>query len=242
MASTSIPMHNTGNGFTIVTHVMSQPTATAETGRVAGFGPLQKFLKAEPKALGTVQIIIGIMTIFFGIVLLVNTGTISSHIGVIFWGSLCYIIAGSLTVVASNKLNRCEVKASMVLNVFSTICAGIAIITFSLDLSYSRYYSYSRYHPTITMGICGVLLLFQVLQFIISILVSAFACKATSKPQPAVNIVTVVPNPEECHPLVNPFPIAQSQQGPFAISSTIVNSPPAENPPPYNEMKDQQVS
>ncbi|XP_076871964.1 membrane-spanning 4-domains subfamily A member 4A-like [Brachyhypopomus gauderio] len=242
MASTSIPMHNTGNGFTIVTHVMSQPTATAETGRVAGFGPLQKFLKAEPKALGTVQIMIGIMTMLFGIVLLVQAETITCFSGVTFWGSVFYIIAGSLTVAASNKLHRCVVNGSLVLNVFSTICAGIGIIIFSLDLAFNfLYHHHPYYYQNVTKGICGVLLVFHVLQFIISISISAFACKASCISEPAVNIVTVVPNPEERHPLVNPFPTAQSQQGPFAISSTTANPPPAENPPPY-EMKDQPVS
>ncbi|XP_076871951.1 membrane-spanning 4-domains subfamily A member 4A-like isoform X2 [Brachyhypopomus gauderio] len=212
MASTSIPMHNTGNGFTIVTHVMSQPTATAETGRVAGFGPLQKFLKAEPKALGTVQIMIGLMTILFGIVLLVFGHTIISYFGVTFWGSLCYIIAGSLTVEASNKLRRCVVKVSLVFNVLSTICAGISIILFSMDFFLSSCNHYYNDDPTVTREICGVLLLFQVLQFTISISISAFACKATSRSKPPRNIFTVVPNPEEHHPLVNPFPTAQSQQ------------------------------
>ncbi|XP_076871965.1 membrane-spanning 4-domains subfamily A member 12-like [Brachyhypopomus gauderio] len=242
MASTSIPMHNTGNGFTIVTHVMSQPTATAETGRVAGFGPLQKFLKAEPKALGTVQIMIGMMTMLFGIVLLVQFETITCISGVTFWGSLFYIIAGSLTVAASNKLHRCVVNGSLVLNVFSTICAGIGIILLSLDLAFDFFHYSPYYYQNVSKGICGVLLVFHVLQFIISISNSAFACKATCISEPAVNIVTVVPNPEERHPLVNSFPTDQSQQGLFAISSTTANSPPAENPPPYNEMKDQPVS
>ncbi|XP_076871957.1 membrane-spanning 4-domains subfamily A member 8-like [Brachyhypopomus gauderio] len=241
MASTSIPMHNTGNGFTIVTHVMSQPTATAETGRVAGFGPLQKFLKVEPKALGTVQIMIGIMAMLFGNVLSIQSETITCFSRFTFWGSLFYIIAGSLTVAASNKLHRCLVNGSLVLNVFSTICAGIGIILLSVDLAFNFGYYSPYYHQNVSKGICGVLLVFHVLQFTISISISAFACKATSRSEPAVNIVTVVPNPEEHHPLVNPFPTAQSQQGLFAISSTTANSPPAEYPPPY-EMKDQPVS
>ncbi|XP_035380807.1 membrane-spanning 4-domains subfamily A member 12-like isoform X2 [Electrophorus electricus] len=212
MSSTAVPMQNMGNGYTIVTHVISQPTAPAGTESVVGLGQFKKFLKGEPKTLG-------------------------------------YLIAGSLTVAASNKHNRCLVNSSLVLNVFSTISAGIVIILLSLDLAFSRYF-YSCYdygyncssYKTLTRGTIGVLLVFSVLQFFISITISAFACKATCNTEPSMNIVTVVPNPLECHPVVSPLSTSSGQQGPQAISSTIMNCPSVENPPPYSEMKGQPVN
>ncbi|KAK1798876.1 hypothetical protein P4O66_007163 [Electrophorus voltai] len=249
MSSTAVPMQNMGNGYTIVTHVISQPTAPAGTESVVGLGPFKKFLKGEPKTLGTIQIMIGLMTILFGIVITIDPITITVYSGITFWGSLFYLIAGSLTVAASNKHNRCLVNSSLVLNVFSTISAGIVIILLSLDLAFSRYF-YSCYdygyncssYKTLTRGTIGVLLVFSVLQFFISITISAFACKATCNTEPSMNIVTVVPNPLECHPVVSPLSTSSGQQGPQAISSTIMNCPSVENPPPYTEMKGQPVN
>ncbi|XP_065122894.1 membrane-spanning 4-domains subfamily A member 15-like isoform X2 [Paramisgurnus dabryanus] len=104
--------------------------------------PLQRFLVGQPKALGTVQIMIGVVTLLTGIVLGINVPhfllTVIS--GINFWGSIIYIITGSLSVAAENKLQSCVVLGG---------------------------------------GILAMLLLFSILQFILSITISGFACKAT---------------------------------------------------------------
>ncbi|XP_067284442.1 membrane-spanning 4-domains subfamily A member 4A-like [Pseudorasbora parva] len=164
---------------------------------------LTEFFKAQPKALGTVQIMIGVVCFLFGII----RTNILDHIpaieisGINFWGSLIYISAGSLSVAARNKLHPCVVKASLGMNVISAITAGIAIVLMSFEISgsvyYGCYYDYNNYsreynsHYSNTremclkfkgydLGISGILLVFSVLQFIISICISGFACKATS--------------------------------------------------------------
>ncbi|XP_076871954.1 membrane-spanning 4-domains subfamily A member 8-like isoform X2 [Brachyhypopomus gauderio] len=126
-----------------------------------GFQPgrFEKFLKVQPKALG-------------------------------------YIIAGSLTVAAENKRHICLLKGSLGMNVVSAVFSGTAIVLFSMDFvvrqvfnCYEMYGSYESYgsesHEECWMffsrsnGISGVLLLFSLLQFIISICISAFGCRAT---------------------------------------------------------------
>ncbi|XP_035252046.1 membrane-spanning 4-domains subfamily A member 8-like isoform X6 [Anguilla anguilla] len=147
------------SGFVVVTQVYPQqsgPTAPAfcTTSHVSSV--LGKFLKGDPKALG-------------------------------------YISSGALSVAANNKLNKCLVRGALGMNIISTITAGIAIILFSLDfVIMMRYYcsdneeSYSYYNcrrlqrtlETRSQGMTGVLLVFSILEFIISICVSAFACRA----------------------------------------------------------------
>ncbi|XP_036427256.1 membrane-spanning 4-domains subfamily A member 4A-like [Colossoma macropomum] len=246
MSTTAVPLSNTGNGYTIVTHVIPPPTSTEIGENISTGGPLQKFLKGEPKALGTVQIMIGLMTFMFGIVITIHTDlVITVYSGIAFWGALMYIITGSLAVAASNKLHRCVVKGALVMNVLSSIVAGTAIILLSLDFVISALLTHCRYdydgsfkcNKSQTTGINAVLLIFSIMQFIISICVSAFAYKSTCKAEPSVN-VTVVPNRVGCCSVVNPFPAHNIQQYPmYAISGATMNSPPMESPPEYTEIK-----
>ncbi|XP_060774620.1 membrane-spanning 4-domains subfamily A member 12-like [Neoarius graeffei] len=247
MASASIPLTNVGSGYTIVTQVLPSSTAPTTAGQNPSqtISPLQKFLKGEPKALGTVQIMVGVLTILFGIVLAIFPDSISVVSGVMFWGSLFHISAGSLAVAANNKLNHCVVKATMVVNILSTIAAGIAIIILSIDLVISPVYRSCYYREddcrnwylavSYRHGITGVLLVFSVLQFTVSIAVSAFTCKATCSSEPTLNIVNVVQNPEMCVPVVNSYPAQQPQPGVSTMNAVAMSSAPMESPPAYCE-------
>ncbi|XP_077091507.1 membrane-spanning 4-domains subfamily A member 15-like [Siphateles boraxobius] len=163
---------------------------------------LAGFFKGQPKALGTVQIMIGVVCFLFGITCTVldkHYPGILVISGITYWGSLIYISAGSLSVAAQNKLHLCVVKASLGMNVISAITAGIATVLMSMEIAlrwdYQRCYNdgYSRNYGhdyssseeicldlKRYLGIVGILLVFSILQFIISICISAFACKATS--------------------------------------------------------------
>ncbi|KAG1960243.1 membrane-spanning 4-domain, subfamily A, member 17C.1 [Pimephales promelas] len=141
--------------------------------------------QAQPKALGTVQIVIGVVNFMFGIVrttfLSKDHPVIIVKSGITYWGSLFYVSGGSLSVAAQNKLHPCVVKASLGMNVINAITAGISIVLMSIEIKYD-------------LGISGILLVFSILQFIISIYISGFACKATCKKDSQTTVVNVALN------------------------------------------------
>ncbi|XP_047015031.1 membrane-spanning 4-domains subfamily A member 4A isoform X5 [Ictalurus punctatus] len=176
MASASIPLYNLGSGYTIVTQVLP---STVDQNSSQAVGPLQKFLKGEPKALGTVQIMNGIMILLLGIWLLSDTSN-TVYFFVIFCGSF--------------------------------FTAGISSI---------------------------FLLVFSLLQFAVSIAISAFACKATASNEPTLNISNVVPDPEGYVSVDNYFPAHHAHPGISAINAVAM---PVGSPPAYSEIKSESDS
>ncbi|KAI4875861.1 hypothetical protein NFI96_034114 [Prochilodus magdalenae] len=225
MSGTAVPLSNTANGNTIVSQVLSP---SSEPGQViSSLNPVQKFLKGWPKTLGTVQIMTGLLALILGIVLAVIS---PYHLFIIipaFVMASVYLPTGILTAAAGYKLRLCLVNATLVINVISSVAAGTAIILSSL---YFVFVGWRRWNQD--ESIIATLLIISIIQFIISICVSSFACRATCSPGPYVNI-TVVANPEGGS-MVNPFPVHHNGEYPLStVNTTTVNSLPTENPPPY---------
>uniref|UniRef100_A0A673WD43 Membrane-spanning 4-domains subfamily A member 4A-like n=1 Tax=Salmo trutta TaxID=8032 RepID=A0A673WD43_SALTR len=186
----------TTNGVVVITHVYHYGNGVgvpgvegvASTPHCLGqtvFSVLGSFRAGHPKALGAVQIMIGLMMLVTGIVMaaapwLDNFGVAS---GIFVWGSIIYVVAGSLTVAADNKLNKCLVKGSLGMNVVAAVTALTGIILHSLDsagiMLYCDYpYDFCQQYWVRSQGISGVLAVFSLLEFIVSICVSSFACRA----------------------------------------------------------------
>ncbi|XP_048048336.1 membrane-spanning 4-domains subfamily A member 8-like [Megalobrama amblycephala] len=118
----------------------------------------------------------GVVIFFIGFLLTISYPDIVIFSGITYWGSFIYISAGSLSVAAQNKLNLCLVKASLVMNAISAITAGLTIHLLFILLIISV--GGPRLYPE-GLRITVILLVFTIPQFIISICISVFACKAT---------------------------------------------------------------
>ncbi|XP_069477433.1 membrane-spanning 4-domains subfamily A member 4D-like isoform X3 [Ambystoma mexicanum] len=185
-----------GNGMFVITQYIPAGNAypaeqNAQMGQMPGF--LQRFLKGEPKALGVVQIMIGIINIFLGGVLCaVVYPPVAFMSGVVFWGGIVFIISGYLSISAEKKLTDCLVKGSLAMNVVSAVASGIEFIICITDLIISKYVYRIIYCPSsnyrkdcgqpdflgMLTGVSVVLIILSLLEMGISIATSAFGCKA----------------------------------------------------------------
>uniref|UniRef100_A0A8C3FBS6 Uncharacterized protein n=1 Tax=Chrysemys picta bellii TaxID=8478 RepID=A0A8C3FBS6_CHRPI len=154
--------------------VQCGPHPAEQVTQLRQMGMTERFLKAQSKTLGAIQILIGLMHIGFGGL---SAAFIQTYIpisfmgGYPFWGGLSFVISGSLSIAAENHQNTCPVS-SLGMNIISAIFSAIGIILFLTELIINANYSSSG------LGIAVLLLLFTILEFSIAVSTSYFACLA----------------------------------------------------------------
>ncbi|XP_069917787.1 membrane-spanning 4-domains subfamily A member 8 [Oryctolagus cuniculus] len=158
----------------------------------------------EGKALGAVQILIGLVHLGLGAVMATLRSEyyipISFYGGFPFWGGSWFIISGSLSVAAENQpKSSCLLNGSVGVNIFSAICSAVGIVLFITDISIISTYKLPNYYvPFETWGmnpemaISGMLLIFCTLEFCIACTSSHFGCQLTCYQHN--NVGLVIPN------------------------------------------------
>ncbi|CAN9512581.1 unnamed protein product [Ophioblennius macclurei] len=239
---TSVPY--TAGNVVVVTHVMPAAAANGEPQMLTDRS--QNFRKGHPKALGTVQVMIGAITLLFGIATAVYQPSLGIYSGIFVWGSLFYITSGSLAIAAEKSLSRCLLKNALAFNIVSAVFAGVAFILYSMDpaIPFYPYYDYTynydgsyRYYYG---GYSGVLAVFQFLELLVAIVTAAFACKAICNcctgPQVIIQTVPASSAPQappqyQAAPVAPPQPL-YPQAAPFLKNPEDLSSaqPPAYDP------------
>ncbi|XP_015676674.1 membrane-spanning 4-domains subfamily A member 8-like isoform X2 [Protobothrops mucrosquamatus] len=171
--------------------------STSAPQQVSQKGPMERFLSAETKVLGAIQIMIGLIHIGFGAVSLCLFPSyylnLSGIGGYPFWGGIFFISSGSLCVAAVNRSNRGLVKSSVGLNITSAIMAVVGIILYLCEMIISTIslMAGQGYLNNVGYGLSIVLLLFSLLEFCIAVSLAHFGCQATccSDAQPTMHFV-----------------------------------------------------
>ncbi|KAL7991978.1 hypothetical protein Chor_016234 [Crotalus horridus] len=183
--------------------------STSAPQQVSQKGPMERFLSAETKVLGAIQIMIGLIHIGFGAVAICLTLFPSYYLilsvigGYPFWGGIFFISSGSLCVAAVNRPNRGLVKSSVGLNITSAIMALTGIILYLCELIFnSTNFRYIYLYDTedlnqittiknVNYGFSSLLLFFSLLEFCIAVSLAHFGCQATccSDAQPTMLFV-----------------------------------------------------
>ncbi|XP_070582475.1 membrane-spanning 4-domains subfamily A member 8-like isoform X1 [Erythrolamprus reginae] len=159
-------------------------------------GPLERFYKAEPKVLGAVQIMIGLIYIGFGSLSFVSQFiSLSAVANFPIWGGVFFISSGSLCVSVANTSNRGLVISIVITNTISAIVSLIGISLHLRDLtiynpSSSYVIQYTGYYY-LSYGLSCLLLLFGLLELCIAVSLAYFGCQATccSNDQPTMVFV-----------------------------------------------------
>uniref|UniRef100_A0ABI8AM72 Membrane spanning 4-domains A15 n=1 Tax=Felis catus TaxID=9685 RepID=A0ABI8AM72_FELCA len=135
----------------------------------------ETFLTGEPKALGTVQILIGLIHLGFGSVLLMvrrgHVGMLFIEGGVPFWGGACFVISGSLSVAAEKSHTSCLVRSSLGTNILSAVAAFAGTAILLMDFGVTNW--------DVGRGYLAVLTIFTILEFFIAVIATHFGCQAT---------------------------------------------------------------
>uniref|UniRef100_A0A2K6LC34 Membrane spanning 4-domains A15 n=1 Tax=Rhinopithecus bieti TaxID=61621 RepID=A0A2K6LC34_RHIBE len=171
-----------------------EPPLGAQTSRATqppDLQPEETFLTGEPKVLGTVQILVGLIYLGFGSVLLMvrrgHVGMFFIEGGVPFWGGACFIISGSLSVVAEkNHLSHgpCLFSFSFSLgtNILSAMAAFAGTAILLMDFGVTNWDE--------DRGYLAVLTIFTILEFFIAVIATHFGCQATCAQVNAVSTPT----------------------------------------------------
>ncbi|KAM4596157.1 uncharacterized protein V3H82_014049 isoform 1-T2 [Fundulus diaphanus] len=126
-------------------HAASEPSGNNETPQVATVGgnkPLHRFLRCQPKIIGTVVLIIGASALI--ITITIWTETFGRHMSMAippeFFLETLFIICGILYIVTEHHLSKKTVTISLALSIVS-ILDGFWTI-FSLLAHFHFYYDY----------------------------------------------------------------------------------------------------
>ncbi|XP_069835417.1 membrane-spanning 4-domains subfamily A member 4D-like isoform X1 [Dendropsophus ebraccatus] len=187
----------------------------------------QIFLKGKPKALGIVLITAAILQIIVGIGLFFTAFSVSLPSGIPFWGPICYIIAGSLTIAAQAKPSICLIKGSLTLNIFTTVFSAVGLLLTAIDLAVIWCYG-DFCHSRIIGGylIDSFLIVTNLLLFCLSISLSVFGCRSLCHASSIVPQVFMIQNDV----VISMPPSVFSAMAPTFPQ---MQQPPPPSPPPY---------
>ncbi|XP_056399060.1 membrane-spanning 4-domains subfamily A member 4A-like isoform X2 [Hyla sarda] len=210
----STPVVPDGGGFVVISQVRPQN----DQGNGPGEGQYYNapvslpktvvtFYKGEPEVLGTTQLFVGILLISIGIpVTIIESENrlfmpLICYSGIAIWSGILCIISGSLSVAASVKPTLGKVKASLVMNIFSSLATVCGIILTALQLALMNYRNSPSYRKDqycahyqsniqclgiftplhVVTGLSVFFLMLFTLVFCIAISTSVFACRTACR-------------------------------------------------------------
>ncbi|KAJ8273620.1 hypothetical protein GJAV_G00103680 [Gymnothorax javanicus] len=197
---------------------------------------VRTFLKGEPKTLGGVQIIIGVLVFCLSITLLHEPIHFTGDLAVLVVVSLQVILSGSAFVHAGRIPTLFWVKTSLVLNLVSAAFSTAALGLLSKHLPYRQdsyhclhCYRVENYTLIIIDGVLGTLVLFLVLELVICITAMLYGLSVLSNGALQMTAGTRVVNVPRIQVQ------SQPQAPPHVPPQVVVQAPPPRPASPPSE-------
>ncbi|XP_037387804.1 uncharacterized protein LOC108440106 isoform X1 [Pygocentrus nattereri] len=168
----------------------------------------QKYLEAEPKALGLTQIMLSLFAISISIVASYRNEYIIIPYSITCSLSTLGIIAGSVAIAAQN-LHLPKLKACLVMQILTCVAAGVCfiinlVVTVDMGSVYACW-QYNYENSTLHQDLCermleahshlvGLKMLCQAAQVAISATLAAFCCKVIQCCSPRASMPMIVVN------------------------------------------------
>ncbi|XP_015265742.1 PREDICTED: membrane-spanning 4-domains subfamily A member 15-like [Gekko japonicus] len=195
-----------------------QPQLLADAGmRPSKSGPLKRFYKGEPLALGITQILIGILLMAFGIMINFLGGSYRppyTQLRIPCWTGPLFIVSGSLSVAAAKNPKIPLVKGMLGVNVASAVAAGIGLLFFATSMdeflpwahrwdrgcsnlnreTYKLCYEANVIIWNIESGVMMILLVFTIIELGLAITTAAFGCATVCRDTYNEQVVVIYQN------------------------------------------------
>ncbi|XP_066577708.1 membrane-spanning 4-domains subfamily A member 4D isoform X2 [Amia ocellicauda] len=190
-----------GQGAFVSNAPQSQSTAAGGSQSQHSRG-VKTFLKGEPKAMGAAQIMIGLFSVFTGLIAALSIEYRVVLLTVLCWCAISYLFSGAVCVHAERAPRLSVVKAALALNIFSAVSAVISVIVFCFQFE-SEYpnctygdpiYDYyecrgMQSQRNILNGLVGLMIALSALELCIAVTASAFGCQAIFQDKPLAMVV-----------------------------------------------------
>ncbi|XP_062420764.1 transmembrane protein 176 [Pungitius pungitius] len=138
--------------------------------------------RGEPKSLGVIQVMLGLMVMSYSIPLHCSVKTEVVHLGVPWWSGLTFITAGAVAIVLDKHCTMKILKGCLIASGASILLSVVAVIIYSVDMDRNpalpcgetaedRSCTEKHYATALSRGLKSVLLLFTVAQSVVSAVV-----------------------------------------------------------------------
>ncbi|XP_077175098.1 uncharacterized protein LOC143828733 [Paroedura picta] len=98
---------------------------------------LQRFLQGQPRTLGALLLVIGLLQVAFGVIFTISPCVRRDELATHFYPAVLLILAGILSLAADKAKNLALVKACLVIYAICAVVVAVVNIFYLIDLVYA---------------------------------------------------------------------------------------------------------
>nr|XP_014432698.1 membrane-spanning 4-domains subfamily A member 15-like [Pelodiscus sinensis] len=160
--------------------------------------PLHSFLGVQPRILGAMLVVLGLLQVAFGTLFVIDNCTYTDGVGIHFFPGVLLFLAGITAIAADKAPSMALAKASLVIQIIAAAVVVVICFLYLRDLfSYLNFdcdLQDCRVHDQILIyctGMRGIALFTATLGLCFTVSLAVFGCKAVCYPDSEDNVPIV---------------------------------------------------